>query len=244
MLKIEDLDYSYGPVKALDSVHLELKPGELVSILGSNGSGKTTLLCTISGLLKPKRGSIKFEGQEIGGTKPARIVEAGIVQVPEGRQLFAPMTVEENLELGAFARRKKGENAEIARDMERMYDMFPVLAQRKNQAAGTLSGGEQQMAAIARALMASPRVLLLDEPSLGLAPLVVREIFEVLKALPETGASVLLVEQNALAALGISHRGYILTHGKMRFEGTPQELLTDQRLREAFLGSERAKKKG
>ncbi len=243
MLKIEKLDYSYGPVKALDQVDLELNPGELVSILGSNGAGKSTLLCTISGLLKPQSGCISLDGNKISGKKPSHIVEAGIVQVPEGRQLFGPMTVEENLELGAFSRRKRGESDQIARDMERMYKMFPVLGARKKQAAGTLSGGEQQMAAIARALMAAPRVLLLDEPSLGLAPMVVREIFEVLKALPETGASVLLVEQNALAALGISHRGYILTQGQMRFSGTPKELMGDVRLREAFLGSERAKQK-
>ena len=240
MLKIEQLDYSYGPVKALDKVDMEVRPGELVSILGSNGAGKSTLLCAISGLLKPNGGSISLDGCVISGKKPSVVVEAGVVQVPEGRQLFAPMSVEENLELGAYSRRKRGEDAQIARDLERMYEMFPVLAARKKQAAGTLSGGEQQMAAIARALMASPRILLLDEPSLGLAPMVVREIFEVLKALPQTGASVLLVEQNALAALGISDRGYILTQGQMRFSGTPKELMSDRRLREAFLGSERA----
>jgi branched-chain amino acid transport system ATP-binding protein len=241
LLKLEHISFSYGPVRALDGVSLEVAPGELVCLLGSNGAGKTTLLELISGLHRPKKGSISLNGRTISGLKPSKVVEAGVVQVPEGRQLFAPMTVEENLELGAFCRRKRGEQSGVQQDLERMYSMFPILASRRKQAAGTLSGGEQQMAAIARALMARPKVLLLDEPSLGLSPLLVREIFQTIKMLPETGTSVLLVEQNALGALGVSQRGYILTNGQMRFSGTTKEIMHDELLREAFLGPERTK---
>jgi branched-chain amino acid transport system ATP-binding protein len=239
LLRIENISFSYGPVRALDGVSLEVAAGELVCLLGSNGAGKTTLLEVISGLHKPRHGTINLDGQLISGMKPSRVVQAGVVQVPEGRQLFAPMSVEENLELGAFCRRQRGEKDEIARDMKRMFDMFPILYDRRKQAAGTMSGGEQQMAAIARALMARPKVLLLDEPSLGLSPLLTREIFQTIKSLPETGTSVLLVEQNALGALGISQRGYIITNGQMRFSGATEDILHDERLREAFLGPER-----
>jgi branched-chain amino acid transport system ATP-binding protein len=239
MLRVEGIDYSYGSLKVLRGVSLEVRPGEIACLLGANGAGKTTLINVISGLLKPQRGSVSFEGKELAGGKPSRVVEAGVVQVPEGRQLFAPLTVRENLELGAFSRRGRANRAEVAADLKRVLAMFPVLGERAGQPAGTLSGGEQQMVAMARALMSRPKVLLLDEPTLGLAPLITREIFKVIRRLPESGASVLLVEQNALGALSVAARGYIITSGSIRFSGASTEILSDQLLREAFLGPER-----
>ena len=237
MLKVENISFSYGPVRALENVSLELGQGELVCLLGANGAGKTTLLSLLSGLLKPKRGTVTYRGEVISGRKPARVVRAGVVHVPEGRQLFGPLTVQENLALGAFTRRNDAKG--VQRDMARVMELFPILAERRRQPAGTLSGGEQQMVAIGRGLMASPQVLLLDEPSLGLAPLVTREIFQIIKELSARGTSVLVVEQNALAALSVSQRGYVLTNGRIRASGSSQDIFQDELLREAFLGPER-----
>ena len=234
---MENISFSYGPVQALDGVSLELNQGELVCLLGANGAGKTTLLSLLSGLTRPKRGQVTYQGQVISGLKPSKVVRAGVVHVPEGRQLFGPLTVKENLELGAFTR--KGDPGGVARDLDRVMEMFPILAERSRQLAGTLSGGEQQMVAIARGLMASPKVLLLDEPSLGLAPLVTREIFQIIRELPGRGTSVLVVEQNALAALSVAQRGYVLTNGRIRASGTSKDIFKDKLLREAFLGPER-----
>ncbi len=237
MLRVEAIDFSYGPVRALAGVGLTLGPGELVCLLGANGAGKTTLLGVISGLLRPRSGRITLDGQELTGREPARVVGAGVVQVPEGRQLFGPLTVLENLRLGAITRRRDPKG--VARDLERVFGLFPILAERRRQLAGTLSGGEQQMAAIGRGLMAAPRVLLLDEPSLGLAPIITHEIFTILRELPAQGISVLVVEQNALAALSVASRGYVITNGRIRQEGSSRALLKDELLREAFLGPER-----
>jgi branched-chain amino acid transport system ATP-binding protein len=244
MLKIEGIDFSYGPVKALHEVSIEVGPGEIVCLLGANGAGKSTLLGLVSGLYVPSRGEVHLNGQRLSGLKPSAIVAAGVVQVPEGRQLFSELTVRENLELGAWVRRGGEKRHQVEADLQRMWELFPALVDRAQQAAGTLSGGEQQMVAMARGLMARPRVLLLDEPTLGLAPLITREIFRVIKRLPSQGTSVLLVEQNALGALSIAHRGYILTNGCIRFQGGVKEILGDQLLREAFLGPERVTSKG
>ncbi|MBI4797824.1 MAG: ABC transporter ATP-binding protein [Desulfarculus sp.] len=238
MLSVERVDFSYGPVRALREVSLSVGAGEIVALLGANGAGKTTLLSVISGLNQPRRGAVRLEGKTLNGQKPSALVRAGLVQVPEGRQVFGPLSVEENLQLGAYCRRGRQQRQEVARDFERVYDLFPPLAKRRRQAAGTLSGGEQQMVAMGRALMAAPRVLLLDEPSLGLAPLVTREILDIVRRLPGQGCSVLLVEQNAMGALSVAQRGYVLTNGSIRFSGTATEILNDRLLREAFLGPE------
>jgi branched-chain amino acid transport system ATP-binding protein len=240
MLRIESVSYGYGPVRALENVSMDVGEGEVACLLGMNGAGKTTLLSLVSGLFRPTQGQILFNGVSIKGMHPARIVESGIVQVPEGRQIFGPLSVRENLELGAFLRLRRGESRAVARDLERMLERFPVLSTRIGQPAGTLSGGEQQMLAVARGLMAKPKLLLLDEPSLGLAPKIAAEIFRVVRELPGEGCSVLLVEQNALGALSISTKGFILTTGRIRFSGTPEEILADEMLREAFLGPNRA----
>ncbi|MBU1274777.1 MAG: ABC transporter ATP-binding protein [Proteobacteria bacterium] len=240
MLRVESISFAYGRQPALREVSLKVNPGEVVSLLGMNGAGKTTMLGVISGLLKPKGGRVTFENRQINGMAPSAIVEAGVVQVPEGRQLFGPLSVRENLELGSYVRLRQRQGKAVARDMERALAMFPVLAQRLEQPAGTLSGGEQQMLAMARGLMARPRLLLLDEPSLGLAPQMAAEILGVVRDLPAQGCSVLLVEQNALGALSVSQRGYIITGGRIRQSGSPQEILADELLREAFLGPRRA----
>lgn len=235
MLKIENLFFAYGGAQVLFDVSLDVGQNEAVCLLGMNGAGKTTLLSILSGLERPNAGRILFNGVNLP-TKPSDIVAAGIVQVPEGRRVFAPLSVRENLEMGAYLRLKSGLRAEVAKDLERMLCLFPVLRDRLDQSAGNLSGGEQQMLAMARALMAKPRLLLLDEPSLGLAPKVAASIFRVIRDLPASGCSVLLVEQNALGALSISNRGFILTGGRIRFPGTPENILSDSQLREAFLG--------
>ncbi|WP_338606645.1 ABC transporter ATP-binding protein [Desulfoferula mesophila] len=237
---MESISFAYGRQPALREVSLKVQPGEVVSLLGMNGAGKTTLLGVISGMLRPKGGRVTFENRQISGLAPSAVVEAGVVQVPEGRQLFGPLSVRENLELGSYVRLRKRQHKEVARDLERSLALFPVLAQRLEQPAGTLSGGEQQMLAMARGLMARPRLLLLDEPSLGLAPKVAAEILGVVRDLPAQGCSVLLVEQNALGALSVSQRGYIITGGRIRQSGSPQEILADELLREAFLGPRRA----
>jgi len=238
MLKLKNVSTFYDRIQALRNVSLHVQPREIVSLIGANGAGKTTLLNTISGLLTPAQGEINFEGKQIHGLKPDRIVRLGICQVPEGRQIFNHHTVRENLELGAYLRFRGRGRREIASDIDAIYGMFPILAQRKKQLAGTLSGGEQQMLAVGRALMAKPKLLLLDEPSMGLAPKVVREIFETLLRLRAEGTTILLVEQNARAALTISDRGYVLETGKLVLQGEARELINDPEVRRAYLGKD------
>jgi branched-chain amino acid transport system ATP-binding protein len=233
VLAIEALDVFYGDVPAVREASLAVRRGETVTLLGANGAGKTTLLRAVSGLLRPRRGAITLDGRRIDGLPPERIVALGVVQVPEGRRLFPSLTVRENLELGAFTPRARARKAET---MAALLDRFPVLRQRAGQRAGTLSGGEQQMCAIARALMARPRLLMLDEPSQGLAPRVVREMFAVVADLHREGATLLLVEQNVRQALAVSERGYVLENGRIVLEGSGAELLASEVTRRAFLG--------
>ncbi len=237
MLEVRAISFSYGQARALEDVSLSLAPGEVACLLGMNGAGKTTLLNIISGLLRPAAGHVLLDGAPAPRGAADR-VRAGVVQCPEGRQVFAPLSVRENLEMGAYLRLRAGNKAEVALDLEKMLTLFPMLRERLRQEAGTLSGGEQQMLAMARALMARPRYLLLDEPSLGLSPKMAAEIFTVVRELPSTGCGVLLVEQNALGALAVSSRGYILTNGRIRFAGKPGDIACDPMLREAFLGPE------
>ncbi len=237
MLKIRNLHVGYGPIVVLRNLSLHVDQGEIVCLIGANGAGKTTLLSAISGLLPVRSGEIMLEDRPIHRARPKEIVELGICQVPEGRQIFGPLTVQENLELGAYHRlRKRGARAEVEADMERVFSLFPRLEERKWQAAGTLSGGEQQMLAIGRALMARPRLLLLDEPSLGLAPKLVEVILSTIVRLNGEGITVLLVEQNARRALEISHRGYVLENGRIVLQGPARELLEDPDVRRAYLG--------
>lgn len=233
MLKIKNLKAGYGDIEILHDVSLEVNPGETVALIGANGAGKTTTLRTISGLIRSWGGDIHFDGQAIQNWRSNRIVAAGLIQVPEGRKLFPKMTVLENLEMGSFIRTAKRNRA---RNLKRVFELFPRLAERKSQLAGTLSGGEQQMVAIARGLMSQPRLLMLDEPSLGLAPLIVSSIFEVIKEINKVGTTVLIVEQNAVQTLGIADRGYVLENGIISLAGTGQELLKDERIRSAYLG--------
>ena len=233
MLELKDVHVYYGAIHALKGVTLSVEPGKIVTLLGANGAGKSTTLRTISGLLRPRKGSIRFEGDEITKRKPQAIVKHGIAQSPEGRQLFARMTVLENLEMGAFQRDDK---EGIAADLERIYELFPRLAERRSQKAGTLSGGEQQMCAIGRALLARPRLLLLDEPSMGLAPVLVERIFEVIVDINNQGTTVLLVEQNAAMALEIAHYGYVLETGKIALADTAEALRANERVRASYLG--------
>ncbi|GFO63298.1 ABC transporter ATP-binding protein [Geomonas paludis] len=241
MLKIKNINAYYGKVHALKNVSLHLKAGEIVTLIGANGAGKTTLLNTLSGIIPTASGEILLEGKNIVGQAADRVVSLGLSQVPEGRQVFNPLMVEENLELGAYLRyRAGGQRSEIAADLERMYQMFPRLKERRRQAAGTLSGGEQQMLAIGRALMARPKLLLLDEPSMGLAPLVVQDIFRVIERLrSEEGTTILLVEQNARAALKVADRGYVLETGKVILEGKASELLENKDVQRAYLGRDK-----
>ncbi len=233
MLRVEYLDVFYGDLRALSGVGFEVREGETVSIVGSNGAGKSTTLKTISGLLRPRNGRILFRGEEIQKASSSRIVEMGLCHVPEGRQIFPSLTVEENLEMGAqFPEVKKLR----PRTMKRVYDYFPRLAERRGQKAGTLSGGEQQMLAIGRALMSKPEMLLLDEPSLGIAPILVKAIFKQIKEIARSGVTVLLVEQNAKAALKLADRGYVLDVGRIVLSGTAQELLSSEKVQEAYLG--------
>lgn len=238
MLKVSDISAHYGAVRALSGVSLEVADGEIVCLIGANGAGKTTLLNVLSGLHKPSAGAIDFEGTPLPSGKPPRAVARGVVQVPEGRQIFGPLSVEDNLTLGAFLRWRK-HRREAEADLEHIFETFPVLKERRRQAAGTLSGGEQQMLALGRALMSRPRLLLLDEPSLGLAPLVVREIFRIVATLPSQGCTVLLVEQNAKGALAVSDRGYVLAGGRITTSGSSKDLSANQQVREAFLGQRR-----
>lgn len=234
LLKIEDLTSHYGPICALQRISLEVNPGELVAIVGANGAGKTTLLLTLSGVQKATGGSIVFDGDDITRMASHKIVQSGICHVPEGRQVFAPLGVEDNLKLGAYCFRD--DKVRIAEELEKIYQLFPILKEKRRQPAGTLSGGQQQMLAIGRALLGRPRLLLLDEPSMGLAPLLVEEIFRVVKELNDGGVTVLLVEQNANAALGIADRGYVLETGRVILTAKADELRADEAVRKAYLG--------
>lgn len=233
MLKIDNIDVYYGAIHALKGISLEVKEGEIVTLIGANGAGKSTTLRTISGLLKPKTGSITFLGQDIAGVRAHEIVKKGISQVPEGRRVFAEMTVMENLDLGAFVRKDK---AGIQQDLKHVFELFPRLEERKNQSAGTLSGGEQQMLAMGRALMSRPKLLLLDEPSMGLAPLLIKEIFNIIVDINKSGTTVLLVEQNANMALSIANRAYVLETGRITLSGRAKELAASEDVRKAYLG--------
>lgn len=233
MLKIDNINVYYGAIHALKGISVEVNQGEIVTLIGANGAGKSTTLRTISGLLKPKSGQIVFEGQNIGGMAAQNIVKLGISQVPEGRRVFANMTVLENLELGAYLR---SDSKEIKSDMDTVFSRFPRLAERKSQLAGTLSGGEQQMLAMGRALMSRPRILLLDEPSMGLAPLLVKEIFSIIKDINATGTTILLVEQNAHMALSIANKAYVLETGRITLSGDARELAESEEIRKAYLG--------
>ena len=232
MLEVEELRCAYGRIEAVKSVGLSVRAGEIVALVGSNGAGKTTLLRAISGVQPVTAGRIAFAGARIETAPPHRRVALGMAHVPEGRQVFAPLTVADNLRLGAFLRRDR----DIARDVERIYAMFPALADKRRDAAGGLSGGQQQMLAIGRALMARPKLLLLDEPSMGLAPLLVRQILDAVVALKHEGVTILLVEQNAAAALAIADRGYVIETGRIAHAGTGAALAEDPRVREAYLG--------
>ncbi|MBI4854232.1 MAG: ABC transporter ATP-binding protein [Acidobacteria bacterium] len=233
MLQLQDLHVSYGAIKALKGITIEVKQGEVVTLIGANGAGKTTTLRTITGLLTPKQGKVLFEGKDISGTPTHKVVAQGICMSPEGRGVFANLSVEENLELGAYL---ASDPARIKSDLEKVFALFPRLKERLKQISGTLSGGEQQMVAIGRAMMARPRLLLLDEPSLGLAPLVVKSIFQAIDEINKAGTTVLLVEQNAHTALKHSHRAYVLETGTIVLEGSSEELAADKRVREAYLG--------
>jgi len=233
MLELEDLRAGYGNIEALHGISLSVGEGEIVTLIGANGAGKTTTLMTISGCVRARTGSIRFRGRDISGLPPHEIVALGLIQSPEGRKIFPRLTVAENLEMGAFTRRDPDG---IAADQNRVFELFPILGERRRQPGGTLSGGEQQMLAIARALMARPKLLLLDEPSLGLAPLVVSRIFEVIRELNREGATILLVEQNAQMALKAAHRGYVLETGTIAMADAADKLLADPRVRSAYLG--------
>jgi branched-chain amino acid transport system ATP-binding protein len=234
MLTINNLHVYYGAIRALDGVCLQVNQGEIVTMIGANGAGKSTTIRTISGLVRSRSGEITFEGRDICTTPPHRIVSLGVGQSPEGRRVFSTMTVRENLDLGAYCRH--AHKADVKSDMERVFTLFPRLKEREGQLAGTLSGGEQQMLAIGRALMARPRLLLLDEPSLGLAPFLVRSIFQIIQDINQQGVTVLLVEQNANQALKIAHRGYVLETGRVVLEDTAANLLKNDLVRQAYLG--------
>jgi branched-chain amino acid transport system ATP-binding protein len=233
VLRIENLNVFYGSIHALHDVNLQVSPGEMVAILGANGAGKTTTLASISGLLKPKSGKVFFEGREIAGMPTHQIVSLGISHVPEGRQIFTNLTVQENIRLGAYQRR---DAKLIQDDANWIYSLFPILKERQNQTAGTLSGGEQQMLAISRAVMSKPRLLLLDEPSMGLAPMIVDLIFDVIRQLRERDITVLLVEQNAYQALTEADRAYVLETGRIKLSGSSSELLNNEEIQKAYLG--------
>ena len=233
MLKVENLYVRYGMIEAIKGISFEVRDGEIVTLIGANGAGKTTTMHTISGLIKPAAGSILLDGTDITKIPSHKIVSMGLAQVPERRRVFADQTVEENLDLGAFTRKDKDG---IKNDMEKVFELFPRLRERRKQLAGTLSGGEQQMLAMGRALMAKPKILLLDEPSMGLSPLLVREIFRIIEDINKQGTTVLLVEQNAKMALAIADRAYVLETGKITLEGTGAELAASEQVRKAYLG--------
>ena len=233
MLEVKNLSVHYGMIQAVRNVNFKVNEGEIVSLIGANGAGKSTILKTLSGLIHPSEGEIVYLGENIASTSAKKIVEKGLVQVPEGRHVFPGLTVKENLELGAFLRKDK---EEVQKDMEAVFERFPILKERKDQDAQTLSGGEQQMLAMGRALMSRPKLLLLDEPSMGLAPIFIREIFKIIQEIQKTGTTVLLIEQNAKMALSISNRAYVLETGSVVLSGTGQELLESDEIQKAYLG--------
>ncbi len=233
MLEIKDLSVNYGVIKALKGISFEVNEGEVIALIGANGAGKTTTLHTITGLLPAKTGSIKFNGAELTKTPAHKIVEMGIAHVPEGRRIFQNLSVLDNLKLGAYTRKDKDG---IAKDLQMVYERFPRLAERKTQIAGTLSGGEQQMLAMGRALMSKPKIVVMDEPSMGLSPILVNEIFDIIKSIRESGTTVLLVEQNAKKALAIADRAYVLETGKIVLSGKASDLLNDESVKKAYLG--------
>ena len=233
MLEVKNLSVHYGMIQAVRNVDFKVNEGEIVSLIGANGAGKSTILKTLSGLIQPSEGEIVYLGENIASTSAKKIVEKGLVQVPEGRHVFPGLTVKENLELGAFLRKDK---EAIQKDMEGVFERFPILKERKDQDAQTLSGGEQQMLAMGRALMSRPKLLLLDEPSMGLAPIFIREIFKIIQEIQKTGTTVLLIEQNAKMALSISNRAYVLETGSVVLSGTGQELLESDEIQKAYLG--------
>lgn len=233
MLEIKDLQVYYGMIQAIKGVSFEVNKGEIIALIGANGAGKTTILHTVSGLLSPKHGSVRFEGQDITKTPAHKIVGLGMAHVPEGRRVFADLTVLQNLRMGAYTRSDK---AEIEETLEKVYQRFPRLRERKNQTAGTLSGGEQQMLAMGRALMSHPKIILMDEPSMGLSPILVNEIFDIIRSVNETGTTVLLVEQNARKALDIANRAYVLETGRIVTSGDAKALMNDDSIRKAYLG--------
>lgn len=233
MLEIKDLEVYYGVIQAIKGVSFEVNKGEVIALIGANGAGKTTILHTISGLISPKKGSIMFEGKDISKVPAHKIVSMGMAHVPEGRRVFTEMTVYQNLKMGAYTRKNK---AEFDETLKMVYERFPRLEERKNQIAGTLSGGEQQMLAMGRALMSHPSIILMDEPSMGLSPIFVNEIFDIIKSVSETGTTVLLVEQNAKKALAIADRAYVLETGNIVRSGIASELMNDDSIKKAYLG--------
>ena len=233
MLEIRDLEVYYGMIQAIKGVSFEVNQGEVIALIGANGAGKTTILHTITGLLSPKKGSVIFEGKDITKIPAHKIVSLGMAHVPEGRRVFADLSVYENLKMGAFTRKNKNEFEEILR---KVYDRFPRLEERKNEMAGTLSGGEQQMLAMGRALMSKPSIILMDEPSMGLSPILVNEIFDIIQEVSKCGTTVLLVEQNAKKALSIADRAYVLETGKIVLDGKAEDLLNDDSIKKAYLG--------
>jgi branched-chain amino acid transport system ATP-binding protein len=234
VLRIENLDFSYGDLQVLWGVSLDVQQGEIVTVLGANGAGKSTTLKNVSRLVRPSRGTLTFDGHDLGKLESHQVVELGVVQVPEGRRIFPEMTVLENLRMGSFI---KSTRPDRQRNIERAFTLFPRLAERQKQLGGTLSGGEQQMLAIGRGLMTNPRLLLLDEPSLGLSPLFVKNIFEIIKEINRQGTTILLVEQNVFQSLRISHRAYVLETGRVVLSGTGEELLGNEHVKKAFLGA-------
>ena len=233
LLEIKDLEVNYGVIKAIKGVSFDVNEGEIIALIGANGAGKTTILHTITGLIQAKKGSIVFDGKELTKTPPHKIVSMGMAHVPEGRRIFQQLSVLENLKLGAYTRKDK---SEIASTLKMVYERFPRLEERKDQVAGTLSGGEQQMLAMGRALMSKPRIILMDEPSMGLSPLLVSEIFDIIKVINESGTTVLLVEQNAKKALSIADRAYVLETGKITLSGDAKDLINDESVKKAYLG--------
>ncbi len=233
MLKVEHIDVYYGAIHAIKDISFEVNEGEIVTLIGANGAGKSTTLKTVSAMMRPKNGTIEFLGHNMTSLAPHKIVPLGMAHCPEGRRIFQQMTVRENLEMGAYTR----PNSEVEDSIEDIYQRFPRLKERYKQVAGTLSGGEQQMLAMGRAMMSKPKLLMLDEPSMGLAPLLVEEIFEIIKELNAAGTTILLVEQNAQMALSIAHRGYVLETGKITMDGDARALLTDERVQKAYLGA-------
>ncbi|MDP3260168.1 MAG: ABC transporter ATP-binding protein [Thermodesulfovibrionales bacterium] len=237
MLELNDIHTFYGPIEALKGITLKINTGEIVCLIGNNGAGKSTTLMAISGILKPKTGTISFIGSDISDMPPHSIVEMGISHVPEGRRIFPRLTVKENLEMGAYSvGSRTNKNKKLKSQFDKVYEMFPVLKERERQMGGTLSGGEQQMLAISRALMSEPKLLLLDEPSLGLAPIIVSRIFKAIKEINKEGVTILLVEQNAHAALNLSGRGYVLENGRIKMYGQGKDLLNSEEVKKAYLG--------